>query len=59
MQKLVEMHLLDTTMEKVLNSGITVKTNFDVAPGSYVIRLVVRDSEGQSMAARNGVVEIP
>jgi len=59
MQKVVEMRLLDPTLEKLLNSGITVKTNFDVAPGSYVIRLVVRDSEGQTMAARNGVVEIP
>ena len=59
MRKVVEMRLLDTTLEKVSNSGITVRTNFDVAPGSYVIRLVVRDSEGQTMAARNGVVEIP
>jgi VWFA-related protein len=59
MQKVVELRLLDTTLEKVLNSGITVRTNFDVTPGSYVIRLVVRDSEGQTMAARNGVVEIP
>jgi hypothetical protein len=59
MEKVVEMRLLDPTLEKLLNSGITVRTNFDVAPGSYVIRLVVRDSEGQTMAARNGVVEIP
>jgi VWFA-related protein len=59
MQKIVELRLLDPTLEKVMNSGITVRSNFDVAPGSYVIRLVVRDSEGQSMAARNGVVEIP
>jgi VWFA-related protein len=59
MQKVVEMRLLDATLEKIQNSGVTVKTNFDVAPGSYVIRLVVRDSEGQTMAARNGVVEIP
>lgn len=58
-EKTVQMHLQDATLEKVLNSGITVRTNFDVAPGSYVIRLVVRDSEGQTMAARNGVVEIP
>jgi VWFA-related protein len=58
-EKVVQMRLLDTTLEKILNSGITVRTNFDVAPGSYVIRLVVRDSEGQTMAARNGVVEIP
>jgi VWFA-related protein len=59
MEKTVEMRLLDPTLEKVLNSGITVRTNLDLAPGSYVIRLVVRDSEGQAMAARNGVVEIP
>jgi VWFA-related protein len=59
MQKIVELRLLDPTLEKVMNSGITVRSNFDVAPGSYVIRLVVRDSEGQNMAARNGVVEIP
>jgi VWFA-related protein len=59
MQKVVEMRLRDQTLAKLINSGITVRTNFDVAPGSYVIRLVVRDSEGQTMAARNGVVEIP
>lgn len=59
LEKTVEMRLQDATLEKVFNAGITVRSNFDVGPGSYVIRLVVRDSEGQSMAARNGVVEIP
>jgi hypothetical protein len=58
-QKVVELRLLDPTLDKLLNSGISVRTNFDVAPGSYVVRLVVRDSEGQTMAARNGVVDIP
>ncbi|HTW67087.1 MAG TPA: VWA domain-containing protein [Bryobacteraceae bacterium] len=58
-EKVVELHLLDPTLQRLLNSGITVRTNFDVAPGNYVIRLVVRDSEGQTMAARNGVVDIP
>ncbi len=58
-QKTVVLRLLDSTLEKISTSGITVKTNFDVAPGSYVVRLVVRDSEGQTMAARNGVVDIP
>jgi VWFA-related protein len=58
-QKSLDMHLKDETLEKRLGSGITVKTNFDVTPGSYVIRVVVRDQEGQLMAARNGVIEIP
>jgi hypothetical protein len=28
-------------------------------PGSYFVRVVVRDAEGQKMAALNGAVEIP
>ena len=58
-EKTIEMHLKDQTLETRLNSGITVKSSFDVKPGSYVIRLVVRDSEGELMAAANGAVDIP
>jgi VWFA-related protein len=58
-QKDVEMRLKEETFEARVAAGVAMKTSFDVSPGSYVIRLVVRDSEGQMMAARNGVVEIP
>jgi VWFA-related protein len=58
-QKNVEMRVPDQTLESRLGSGIIVRSNFDVKPGSYRIRLVVRDSEGQLMAAANGAVEIP
>ncbi len=58
-QKDVEMRLKDATFSARIANGVAMKTSFDVAPGSYVVRLVVRDSEGQTMAARNGVVEIP
>jgi len=58
-ESVVEMRLLDATLENKLRSGITVKSSFDVKPGSYIIRLVVRDAEGQMMAATNGAVEIP
>jgi VWFA-related protein len=57
-QRIVDLHLRDQTLES-LSSGITVKTTLDITPGSYLVRLVVRDSEGQTMSARNGVVEIP
>jgi VWFA-related protein len=57
--KTVEMRLKDQTLESRLNAGITVKSSFDVKPGSYMIRLVIRDSEGQEMAAANGTVDIP
>jgi VWFA-related protein len=58
-QKVVEMKLKDQTLETMPESGLTIKSTLDVSSGSYVIRLVVRDSEGQLMSAQNGVVEIP
>jgi len=58
-QRVVEMHLRDQTLEAMRNAGINVKESFHVAPGRYVVRVVVRDSEGKTMAARNGGVEIP
>lgn len=56
--KSVEMRLRDGTLTK-LERGIFVRNGFDVKTGGYVIRLVVRDSEGKWMAARNGWIEIP
>ncbi len=58
-EKIVEMRLLDGTLERLGPRGINVKSSFDVKPGSYLVRLVVRDSEGEQMAARNGAVVIP
>jgi VWFA-related protein len=57
--KVIEMRLKDETLEHKLQSGITLRTSFDVKPGSYLVRLVVRDAEGQVMSAENGAVEIP
>jgi VWFA-related protein len=56
-KKVVDMRFKDETLVQ-LKSGVTVKTTLDVVPGSYMVRLVVRDSEDQIMAARSGVVEI-
>jgi VWFA-related protein len=58
-EKILEMKLLDTTLQRLDRSGITVKSSFDVKPGTYLVRLVVRDKEGELMAARNGAVVIP
>lgn len=57
-EKHLEMRLKDETLEKRLGSGLTVRSSFDVKPGVYVVRLVVRDAQGQLMAAKNGSVEI-
>ena len=58
-QKVLEMRLRDETLANGLGSGITIRTSFDVKPGTYLVRLVVRDAEGQLMAATNGAVQIP
>jgi VWFA-related protein len=57
-QETVTMKLKDDTLEHKFPSGITLKARFDVKPGSYLVRLVVRDAEGQLMSAENGTVEI-
>jgi VWFA-related protein len=58
-QKTLEFRLLDDSLEKLSQSGVTAKTSFDVKPGTYLIRQVVRDSEGAQLSALNRTVEIP
>jgi hypothetical protein len=58
-KKVIEFRLKEDTLRNRLSQGITVRSSFDVKPGTYLIRLVVRDSEGQMMSAANGAVEIP
>ena len=58
-QKMITMHLRDETLNARVVGGMVTRSTFDLTPGSYVIRVVIRDTEGQLMAARNGVVEIP
>ena len=58
-EKILEMKLLDPTLARLSHSGLTVKSSFDVKPGTYLVRMVVRDGEGAQMAAKNGAVTIP
>jgi VWFA-related protein len=57
-EKTLQLHLKDDTLASKLGSGLSLKSNFDLRPGGYLVRLVVRDAQGQ-MAAENGAVEIP
>jgi VWFA-related protein len=58
-QRVVELRLRDQTLAGLQRSGITVKEVFNVAPGRYIVRMVVRDGVGKTMAARNQGIEIP
>jgi VWFA-related protein len=58
-QRILTMKLRDDTLARLARTGVTVRTNFDVKPGDYVVRLVVRDSKAAQLSAENGIVEIP
>ena len=58
-EKTMEMQLRDQTLEAGKGAGLVVKESFDLPPGRYVVRVVVRDTEGRSMATQNQGVEIP
>jgi VWFA-related protein len=58
-KEIVELRLHDATLERLSRTGITLKSNLDVKPGAYLVRLVVRDSNSALLSAQNGVVEIP
>jgi VWFA-related protein len=53
----LDLHLKDATLEKFSKSGINAKTSFEVGPGTYRVREVVRDSESTGMSALNCEVE--
>jgi VWFA-related protein len=59
LEKILEMQLKDATLEQLNRSGLSVKFTFDVQPGTFLLRTVVRDSEGAQMAAINRGVDIP
>ena len=55
----IDLNLRDATLEKFTKSGIVAQTNFEVAPGTYRVREVVRDSELTGTAALNCEVAAP
>jgi VWFA-related protein len=58
-QKQIEFHLRDATLERLVQSGLTMKTSFAVKPGTYMVREVVHDVEGDQLSSLSRTVEIP
>jgi VWFA-related protein len=58
-QRVIEMQLKEATLERVNKAGLIVKSGFDLQPGTFLVRIVVRDSEGAQMGATNRGVVIP
>ncbi len=58
-EKRVEFRLRDSTLARLTQTGITLRAEFDLKPGTYVVRQVVRDSEAGRLSGLNRTVEIP
>ena len=59
-QKLLQLRLRDETVAGLEQKPpIVINTDFDVKPGGYLVRLVVRDAEGQQITAENAAVQVP
>jgi VWFA-related protein len=58
-EKRVEFRLRDATLARLVQSGITLKVEFDLKPGTYLVRQIVRDSEAGQLSGLNRTVEIP
>jgi len=57
--KRVDLKLRDATIAKLAKTGLTVKTEVDLQPGTYSLRQIVRDSEAGELSALSRTVEIP
>jgi hypothetical protein len=59
-EKILQLRLKDETVQRIEHDPpITIKTTFDVKPGTYLVRLVARDAEAQQITAQNGAVTVP
>ncbi len=58
-EKLLDFHLRDSSLEQLTRTGLNMKTSFDVKPGTYLVREVVRDAQGGQLSGLNRTIEIP
>ena len=58
-EKKIICHLRDDTLARLTRTGITLKMEFDVKPGTYMVRQIVRDSQAGQLSGLSRTVEIP
>ena len=54
-QQQFDLRLKDETLARKAEPGVTGRATFDLEPGSYLVRLVVRDAEGRLSAVNTPV----
>jgi VWFA-related protein len=58
-EKRLQLRLRDVTLARLTRTGITSKVEFDLKPGTYLVRQIVRDSEANQLSGLSCSVEIP
>jgi VWFA-related protein len=58
-ERRMEFRLRDVTLARLTRTGITSKVEFDLRPGTYLVRQIVRDSEAGQLSGLSRSVEIP
>jgi len=58
-EQVLDLKMTGETLEKNRENGITLRSDFIVKPGPYLVRMVVRDAEGQQLTAQNTSIEAP
>jgi len=53
------LRLLDRTLKQVGHSGVVLRGNINVKVGTYLMRVVIRESDSGRMSTMNSTVEIP
>jgi VWFA-related protein len=55
--KTVNLRLRDKTLVE-MDSGVTLRSEFEVKPGTYAVRVVVREAEGKAITTLNRTVTV-
>ncbi len=55
-EKVLELQMRDDAFKQASQQGVVMRAEVDVKPGKYLVRVVIRDVDGQQTAAHNVVV---
>jgi VWFA-related protein len=58
-EEVLDLKLKDATLAKLREAGMNLKIGFTVKPGTYMVREVVQDSEGDQLSALSSQIDIP
>jgi VWFA-related protein len=58
-EQVLDLKMTAETLDRNRENGITLRSDFIVKPGPYLVRMVVRDNEGQQITAQNSSIEAP